>query len=228
MPQAWFNQAEAYFRLNNVHDRTFWFYYVQWVLTAQQKKLVRDLLSIPTLPTNAYNQLKERLLQLYKTGEKDRCRKYLAMPPLGGRRPSELVADLMVLCPRSDVEGGTIKYMFLFRLPPTMQALLGEDNTPTLTELAARADALLDGEVARDHNIGAVEESTVAAAGVAAPPSSRKRKRDFGKAGAAKRRATNGGGADPGPWADMGLCWSHYNYGKQARKCKPPCSWQGN
>jgi hypothetical protein len=29
MPQAWFNQAEAYFRLNNMQDRTFWFYYVQ-------------------------------------------------------------------------------------------------------------------------------------------------------------------------------------------------------
>ena len=223
MPQAWFNQAEAYFRLNNVLDRTFWFYYVQWALSPQQKKLVRDLLSTPTPPADAYNQLKERLLQLYETGEKDRCRKYLAMPPLGGRRPTELAADLMALCPRSDVEGDTIKYMFLFRLPPTMQALLGEDNTSTLTELASIADALLDAEAARGHNIGAVKESTVAAAGVAATPSSRKRKRDFGK-----KRTADGGGADPGPWADMGLCWSHYNYGKQARKCKPPCSWKGN
>ena len=31
MPQAWFNQAEAYFHLNNVQDRTFWFYYVKGV-----------------------------------------------------------------------------------------------------------------------------------------------------------------------------------------------------
>ena len=47
MPQAWYNQAEAYFRLHGVTDRMFWFYYVQWALTPVQKKLARDLLSIP-------------------------------------------------------------------------------------------------------------------------------------------------------------------------------------
>ena len=38
MPQAWYNQAEAYFRLHGVTDRMFWFYYVQWALTPVQKK----------------------------------------------------------------------------------------------------------------------------------------------------------------------------------------------
>jgi len=161
MPQAWFNQAEAYFRLNNVQDRTFWFYYVSWALSPPQKKLVRDILSIPTPPINAYTLLKDRLMQLYEQGEKDRCRKFLATHPLGGRRPSELAADLMALCPQRDVDGDIIKYMFLFRLPPTMQAMLGEDNTSSLTELGARADALLDAEAAREGTVAAaVEEST--------------------------------------------------------------------
>jgi len=53
MPQAWYNQAEAYFRLHGVTDRTFWFYYVQWALTPVQKKLARDILSIPDPPHNA-------------------------------------------------------------------------------------------------------------------------------------------------------------------------------
>ena len=95
MPQAWFSQVEAYFRLNNMQDRTFWFYYVSWALSQQQKKLVRDILSVPMLPINAYNLLKDRLLQLYEQGEKDRCRKFLATQPLGGRWPWELAADLM-------------------------------------------------------------------------------------------------------------------------------------
>jgi hypothetical protein len=38
MPQAWYNQAEAYFRLHGITDRMFWFYYVQWALTPLQKK----------------------------------------------------------------------------------------------------------------------------------------------------------------------------------------------
>ncbi len=91
-----------------------------------------DILSLTTPPINAYNQLKERLLQLYEQGEKDHYQEFLATQPLGGRRLSELAADLMALCPQWDVEGDIIKYMFLFRLPPTMQALLGEDNTSTL------------------------------------------------------------------------------------------------
>ena len=228
MPMAWFNQAEAYFRLNNIQDRTFWFYYVSWALSPPQKKLVRDILNTPTPPPNAYALLKDRLLQLYEKGEKERCRRYFATPPLGGRRPSELAADLMALCPQAEVDGPTIKYMFLFRLPPTMQTMLGEDTRSTLTELAARADALLDAEAAKESTIAAaVEESTVAAAGVAAPPSSRKRKADFRKKGPAKKRH-GGGDSDPGPWKDMGLCWAHYNYGNKAHKCKPPCNWQGN
>ena len=46
MPQTWYNQAEAYFRLHGVTDWMFWYYYVQWALTPVQKKLARDILSI--------------------------------------------------------------------------------------------------------------------------------------------------------------------------------------
>jgi hypothetical protein len=139
MPQAWYNQAEAYFRLHRVTDRMFWFYYVQWALTPVQKKLARDILSIPDPPPNAYKLLKERLLRLYDKGEKDRCRRLLSMPPLGGRRPSELLAEMLQLCPRDDVDGKIIRYMFLFRLTPTMQSMLGEDDTSSIANLAAPA-----------------------------------------------------------------------------------------
>ena len=60
MPQAWYNQAEAYFPLHGVTDRMFWFYYVQWALTPVQKKLARDILSIPNPPQDAYELLKEQ------------------------------------------------------------------------------------------------------------------------------------------------------------------------
>jgi hypothetical protein len=59
------------------------------------------------------------------------------MPPLGGRRPSELLAEMLQLCPRDDVDGRIIRYMFLFRLTPTMQSMLGEDDTSSITDLAA-------------------------------------------------------------------------------------------
>ena len=88
MPPAWNNQGEAYFHLDGVKNWMFWFYYVQWALTPLQKKLVRDILSVPNPTPDAYELLKERLLCLYDKGEKNRCRKLLNMPLLGGRRPS--------------------------------------------------------------------------------------------------------------------------------------------
>ena len=54
MPQAWYNQAEAYFHLHGITDRMFWFYYMQWALTPLQKKLARDILSVPNPPPDAY------------------------------------------------------------------------------------------------------------------------------------------------------------------------------
>ena len=97
MQQALFNQAEAYFRLHGVTNGMFRFYYVQWALTPVLKKLARDILTIPDPPPNAYKMLKEQLLPLYEKGEKDHCRRLLSMPPLGGRWPSELLAEMLQL-----------------------------------------------------------------------------------------------------------------------------------
>jgi len=66
------------------------------------------------------------------------------------------------------MDGKIIQYMFLFRVTPTMQSMLEEDDTSSIADLTARADALMDTEAAKDHPIAAaVEEVTVAAAGVA-------------------------------------------------------------
>jgi hypothetical protein len=180
MPQASYNQAEAYFCLHGVTDWMFWFYYIQWVLTPVQKKLARDILYIPDLPPNAYELLKEQLLRLYDK-----------------------------------------------RLTSTMQSMLGENDTSSIPDLAAWADALMDAEAAKDHAIAAaMEEATVAATGVAPPSSTRKRKPEWNKKKkpAAKKHQGDGDRPDPGPWQDLGLCWSHYTYGNKAKKRKLPCA----
>ena len=66
---------------------------------AGAEKLALDILSIPDPPHNAYEMLKEQLLCLYDKGKKDCCRRLLSMLPLGGRRPSELLAEMLQLCP---------------------------------------------------------------------------------------------------------------------------------
>jgi len=64
------------------------------------------------------------------------------IPPLGGQRPSELLARMHLLCPERDQQTRLFKQMFYERLPADMQNQLAEDNTSTVGELAARANKI--------------------------------------------------------------------------------------
>jgi hypothetical protein len=161
-------------------------------------------------------------LRLYDRGAKDRCRRMFNMPALGGRRPTELLADMLQLCPCKDKDTVIFRYLFLFRLPTTIQTIqtmLGEDET-SVAELAARADALVDAAAGKNDTVAAAVEELIATG--AATSSSRKRMQDGQKGGA------GGTSDDPGPWQDLGLCWAHYQFGKKAKKCRLPCIMAGN
>ena len=85
----------------------------------------------------------------------------------------------------------------------------------------------MDAEAAKEHAVAAaVEEATIAAARTAHLLSTRKRKPDWSKSKkpAFKKNKGDGDRPDPGPWQDLGTCWSHYTYGDKAKKCKPPCA----
>ncbi len=43
-PTAWFKSAEAMFNLHGARGMEMWFYYTQWALTSQQKKLVDNII----------------------------------------------------------------------------------------------------------------------------------------------------------------------------------------
>ena len=101
---------------------------------------MQDIISTDYTPPNAYGLLKERLLQLYEKGQRACCRKLLDLPPIGGRCPSELLAEMSTLCPKGEQNSNIFRYMFYFRLPPRIQELLGEDDQSSVVELATRAD----------------------------------------------------------------------------------------
>jgi hypothetical protein len=101
-----------------------------------------------------------------------------------------------------------------------MQSMLGEDETYSIADLAAQAEALMDAEAAKDNAItAAVEEAAVAAAGLAPPSFNRKRKPEWimKKKPAAKKNHGDGNRPDPGQWQDLGICWSHYTYSDKAK-----------
>jgi hypothetical protein len=83
-PTAWFKSAEVMLNLAGVKDQEMWFYYTQWALNNQQKKLVDDVICMDPTPPDAYQLLKGRLLGLYDKGERERFARFRQLPDLGG------------------------------------------------------------------------------------------------------------------------------------------------
>jgi hypothetical protein len=125
---------------------------------------------------------------------------------------------MRALCPKGEEESNIFRYEFFFRLPPNIQAMLGEDDSSSAIELAARA-------VKSAPTINAVEEDGEIA--VVHQDNSKKRKRDSKPRKDRNAGDAGGGGAPKGgpkPWEQLGLCYAHYTWGTKARNCRPGCA----
>jgi hypothetical protein len=71
-----------------------------------------------------------------------RAEKLFSMPPLGGRRPSDLLAAMYEYCPAGEEKSQLFKALFLTRLPPEIRVLLEPEEFADLKQLATRADQL--------------------------------------------------------------------------------------
>jgi hypothetical protein len=61
---------------------------------------------------------------------------------LGGRKPSELLASMLELCPRGHETNIFFMHLFLERLPSKLRIILEEDDHQNMQALAERANAL--------------------------------------------------------------------------------------
>ena len=65
------------------------------------------------------------------------------MESLGGRKPSELLADMWELCPANQHENIFFAMLFLQRLPRDIRVLLTHEDHGDLCHLGAKADQLV-------------------------------------------------------------------------------------
>jgi hypothetical protein len=63
------------------------------------------------------------------------------MEPLGGRKPSELLAALLELCPRGHKTSIFFTHLFLERLPAELRIMLEEDDHQNPRDVAEKADS---------------------------------------------------------------------------------------
>lgn len=222
-PTLWFNQAEGLMRGRNIVDPYYQFILVQCALTRAQQCTVAHILGATPPPPDAYQQLKAELLKLHEKSEWRQMGELFSLPPLGGQKPSELLATMEQLRPRN-LEM-LYRWMFYTRLPAHIQQQLAEDSGD-IKHLADRADHLLDREPKAAGTIAAAREAegdVVAAVDNRRPPKSPWQKKKE------RKRKWSGGGEQSAakaakPWLADGICFYHYTYGSKATRCEKPCS----
>ncbi len=72
-----------------------------------------------------YSALKQSLLDSHQLSDYQRVTALHKMEPLGGRKPSELLASMLELCPRGHETSIFFTHLFLERLPAELRITLG-------------------------------------------------------------------------------------------------------
>jgi hypothetical protein len=97
--QLWFSQAECLFTVNNVSDQFYRYCLVVASLQHDSLRRVADIVEAPPAGV-AYDTIKQRLLASHQMTGFQRAERLFAMPALGARKPSELMAEMLEICPR--------------------------------------------------------------------------------------------------------------------------------
>jgi hypothetical protein len=75
-----------------------------------------------------YTCLKERLMVSHKLTDFQRIEKLFQMDQLGGRKPSELMNQMLEICPRGEEKNNFFMFLFLQRLPRELRVMLAEEH----------------------------------------------------------------------------------------------------
>jgi hypothetical protein len=212
--------------------------YCQVVGSLQHDSLrrVADIIEAP--PADApYEAIKQRLLSSHQLTSYQRAEKLFAMPLLGARKPSELMSEMLEICPRGEEKSELFACLFLQRIPREIRVLLASVDHKDPKALAEQADhywGLHEGPspVAAVTAVEQLPEEQLVAA-VRSGGGGRGARGGRGRRG---NRGGGGGGNRTPIESDLsrdarlaaGLCLRHWRYGEHANSCEQPCNWPGN
>ena len=124
-PAMWFARAETSFRLHGIEDEYVRYAHVSDALPYEAMRLVADIIERPP-SSRPFSILKERLLVANQLSPVQRAAKVMAMPELGDRRPSAMLAAMLEFCPPGEDSSAFFRACFLNRLPMEIQVLVKE------------------------------------------------------------------------------------------------------
>ncbi len=140
-PSSRFITAESRFRLHGIVWEQTRYDYLVAALSKEAVSLVLDIVENPP-SHHPYTALKDWLLESHQLNDYKRVAMLFRMEPLGGSKPSELLAAMLELCPRGHETSIFFTHLFLERLPAKLRIMLGEDNHQNPRDVAKKADSL--------------------------------------------------------------------------------------
>ena len=138
---AWFVTVDAQFQLRQITSQSEQFFHVTAAVYKSSLKKVILLVTVP-YPVQQYNILKEALLASHMT-DFQRVELLMTVEPLGGRKPSELLANMLELCPPTQHNSIFFAVLFLPCLPREIHVLFTHEDHTDLRRLASHTDCLV-------------------------------------------------------------------------------------
>ena len=241
-PGIWFARAELRFAVGGVTSEIEKFAYAADSLQYETLRLVTDLVTNPPAD-RPYTALKERLLIAHQLTPIQKAQKVSSEPPLGDRRPSQLLAALLEFCPDGEENTAFFRSAFVHRLPAELQVLLDNAETEDLKSLAQKADRLWVTRAACGQRIAAVEaayssetEEEAHCLAVNRAQAAKRGGKGYNKAAGSSKVGYGGGGRNGGEKQGdkrsklLTICRAHMRYGADAYRCQDPkqCAWAEN
>jgi hypothetical protein len=120
VPAAWFPFAEAKFRTTNITSQRVMFDLL--IATLPKTTLAQVMNIINNIPAfNPFDIFKTRLLEAHMLSDKEKMEALFQLGPLGDRKPSQLFASMLSVCPAGMEIQAVFHYLFLQWLPHTLR-----------------------------------------------------------------------------------------------------------
>lgn len=232
-PELWFIQLESQFVVSGITTDSTKYHCVVSALDGDVLGLISDIIRQPPA-VNKYNAIKDRIILNYADSETVRLKMLVKDIELGDKRPSHLLREMQDLAGNS-ISSNTLRSLFLQRLPVSVQQILTvcTEREADLASLAEKADQILEVtqnsptisavQVTKDDSRVERLENEIDKLSEAIQRLSRSRAQNKDRSKSRGHRSKSNRRPTSKP-----LCWYHYKYGADAKKCLPPCNYDQN
>ena len=215
---------EAQFTTRGITAQKTKFDHIIASLSSEIATEVRDLILKPPAE-NPYNNVRSQLIKHTTASEQRRLQQLFNTEELGDHKPTQLLCRMQQLPgdKAASTDSSFLRGLFLQRMPGNIRMVLASTtDSISLEELATLADKVMD-----------IAAASIAA--VSTPQATTEVEQLHAEVTRLKDAVTlltkgrrSGRSPSPHPSTDSTLCWYHQRFGKDAHKCRPPCSCLGN